>query len=114
MQEHAVVLEREVPLLGDAVESGHAGSELRRAVRLDQGSDALDLLVGRLRVRAANALLPARRERGRCEVDVLELRVHGAADRRPRQALVTDGCDVERAHARDALGEVAVRARLEQ
>jgi hypothetical protein len=114
VEEDAVVLEREVPLLRHSVECRDARGELRRAVRLEQRTDPRDLVVARGRVRRADALLPPVGQLRRREVDVLELGMDGAPDRRAGSPSCPTALDVDGAHPRDALGEVAVRARLEE
>ena len=82
VQEDAVVLERERALRPGAVERRQPPRERRRAVRVDERRDALELVVARDRIPGAHGRLElrARRRDGRVERDRLEQAVHRVAD----------------------------------
>ena len=109
------MLERERPLRRGAVERRDARGELAtRSTPRRSARDPLELLVGHRRVPRAH-LLEVGRGRRR-EVDQLEQPVHRVADLGRGEARPSPGRAAGRrlAHARDALGVVAVRAALEE
>jgi hypothetical protein len=99
VDEHAVVLEGEVALLLDALEGRDAAGEIGIAVRRDEAADQL--------------VLELRHDR-RGEVDLLEQRVDGAADLRPRHLAGPLALDRPLAHPEPVAREVLVRALLEE
>ncbi len=88
VQENVVVLEREVALLANVRQRGDTLGQLRLAVRGDETADALELFLGRVRIRDLG-------HRRGAQVDLLEQRVHGAADLGRGQASVA----ADRLHA---------------
>ena len=86
VEQDAVVLERERPLGGRALERGDACAQLRLAVRGDEGTDPLELLVGHGRVARANELGEILGHVRRAQVDALEQRVHRVSDLGGREA----------------------------
>ena len=99
VHEHAVVDEGEVALLLDTLEGRDAAGEIGLAVRGDE---------------AANQLVLELRHDRRREVDLLEQRVHGAADLRPGPLADLLQLDRPFAHPEPVAREVLVRALLEE
>ena len=120
VHEHAVHVEGEGPLRPHPRQRGHAPRQLRAAIGLDQGPDAVELVVAYCRVPVRHdlrQLLPRRRRRCR-EIDALEQPVHRVAELRRVQRTSTRTVALplprRRAHARHPLGVEAVRAAVEQ
>ena len=110
------MLEGERQLGGRALERADPRRQLRLAVRGDEAADPLELLVGDGRVAGADELGEIVRHGRRAQVDLLEQRVHRVADLGRREAgLPGNGPGrVGWPQADHPLGEVAVRAALEQ
>jgi hypothetical protein len=112
------VLEDERPLRPRVREAREAAGEPRRAVRVDEARDAPELVVGDLRVPAADRSLELRalRRRRRSERDELEEAMDGVPDLRGREGArrcrPADGFPSRQ--SQDAFRVEAVRAALEE